>query len=167
MHPAFLLGLLLLSASLVPAAAAPANPAGKPAAADARAWAIVKADDSFVLRYGSSRAPDPLFAVACQPAAALLQFTVDVPAGHVRAGDGVAVSLAAGKRRMQLAATAFRGTGDRLVVEAAVTLEAHVLDLFASGDQLTVSMDGTRESIPLAGAKAKLADFRRACLGTS
>ncbi|MFG1359408.1 hypothetical protein [Xanthobacter pseudotagetidis] len=167
MRRAFLLGLLFSLAVLDHSAAAPAKPAAKPAAADARTWAIVKAEDSYVMRYGASRVPDPLFAVACQPAAALLQFTVDVPAGRIKAGDGVAVSLAAGKRRMQLAATAFRGAGDRLVVEAAVTLEANVLDLFASGDQLTVSMDGTREAIPLAGAKAKLADFRRACLGAS
>ncbi|MEP9350394.1 hypothetical protein [Xanthobacter sp. KR7-225] len=157
-------------AAAAPAArdAKPGTKAGaKPAPADPRVWAIVKADDTYVMRYGASRVADPLFAVACQPAAALLQFTVDVPAGRVKAGDGVAVSLAAGKRRMQLAATAFRGTGDRLVVEAAVTLEDAVLDLFASGEQLTVSMDGTRETIPLAGAKAKLSDFRRVCLGGS
>lgn len=183
-RPVFL-GLLLSLAALpfaavdlaVPgrALAAPAKPEAKAgtksgtksAPADPRIWAIAKAEDSYVMRYGSARVADPLFAVACQPAAALLQFTVDVPAGRIKAGDGVAVSLAAGKRRMQLAATAFRGTGDRLVVEAAVTLEDAVLDLFASGEQLTVSMDGTRETIPLAGAKAKLADFRRVCLGGS
>lgn len=133
---------------------------------DARIWAIAKADDTYVLRFGLPRATDPIFAVACQPGAQLIQFTVEVAAGKVKAGDGVALSLSSGKRRLELAASAFRsGTEGRVVVEAAVTLDGRVLDLFSEGDTLSVKMPGAGENFPLAGAKAKLTDFRRVCLG--
>ena len=133
--------------------------------ADPRVWVLARADDTFVLRFGLPRVADPVFAVACQPGAQLIQFTVEAASGKVKAGDGVALSLAAGKRRLELAASAFRGAADgRVVVEAAVALDGRVLDLFADGETLVVKMPGASESYPLAGAKAKLPDFRRACL---
>lgn len=134
--------------------------------ADPRVWTIAKGEDTYVLRYGAPRAADPTFAVACRPVAQLIQFTVEVASGKVKAGDGVAVSLSAGKRRLELAASSFRGaTEGSVVAEAAVTLDGKVLDLFADGDSLTVKIPGAKETYPLAGAKAKLPDFRRACLG--
>ncbi|MFS8038664.1 hypothetical protein ACI7BZ_17190 [Xanthobacter sp. AM11] len=135
------------------------------AKADPRVWSIAKGEDTYVLRYGAPRAADPVFAVACQPGASLIQFTVEVATGKVKAGDGVALSLAAGKRRLELAASAFRGAADgRVVVEAAVSLDARVLDLFSEGETLSVKMPGAAESYPLAGARSKLPDFRRVCL---
>lgn len=143
-----------------------AKPEKKGEKADPRVWTFAKGEDTFVLRYGVPRAADPTFAVACQPGAQLIQFTVEIPAGKLKAGDGVAVSLAAGKRRLELAASSFRGaTEGSVVAEAAVTLDGKVLDLFAEGDTLTVRIPGAKDSYPLAGAKAKLPDFRRACLG--
>ncbi|QRG05270.1 hypothetical protein EZH22_19510 [Xanthobacter dioxanivorans] len=133
--------------------------------ADPRVWVLARGEDTIVLRFGLPRAADPVFAVACQPGAQLIQFTVEVASGKVKAGDGVALSLAAGKRRLELAASAFRGAADgRVVVEAAVSLEGRVLDLFSEGETLVVKMPGASDSYPLAGAKAKLPDFRRACL---
>lgn len=131
---------------------------------DNRVWQLARADEATVLRFGAPGSADPVFAVACQPAAGLLQFTVEVKSEKIRSGEGVALSLAAGKRRLELAASTFRGATDGLVVaEAAVALDERVLDLFADGETLTVKAPGTATSFPLAGAKAKLADFRRAC----
>lgn len=161
-----LLGLILLATSV--AAPADAKTSKKERAAkekDGPIWAIAKAEDAYVLRYGPARSLDPQFAAACHPGADLLQITVEVADGKIKAGDGVAVSLVVGRRRLELAATAFRGAREgRLVVEAAVSLEARVIDLFAAGDELKITMPGAHESIPLAGAKAKLADFKRVCL---
>lgn len=127
-------------------------------------WSLVRGEDTYVLRFAPPRAADPLFAVACQPRAQLIQFTVEVPAGKVKAGDGVPLSLAAGKRRLELAASAFRGgTEGRVVVEAAVTLDDRVLALFSEGETLSVKMPGASDSYPLAGAKGKVGDFRKAC----
>ncbi|MEP9353287.1 hypothetical protein ABLE93_06760 [Xanthobacter sp. KR7-65] len=166
--------MLAGAAMLAPSAhAAPKSESGRAAArakeaeakADPRVWMIAKAEDTYVLRFGMPRVADPLFAMACQPGGQLIQFTVEVAAGKVRAGDGVALSLAAGKRRLELAASAFRGANDsRVVVEAAVALDARVLDLLAEGDTLVVRLPGATESYPLAGARAKLPDFRRVCL---
>lgn len=155
-----------------PAAAAPkAKAKGEPkpkaqeAKPDPRVWVFARGEDTFVLRYGLPRAADPVFAVACQPGAQLVQFTVEAASGKVKAGDGVALTLGAGKRRLELAASAFRGASDgHVVVEAAVSLDARVIDLFGEGESLSVRMPGASESYPLAGAKAKLPDFRRACL---
>lgn len=161
-----LLGLILLAANLTsPASAKTVKKNAATKGADEPAWAIAKADDAYVLRYGPPRAPDPQFAAACHPGADLLQITVEVASGQIKAGDGVPVSLAVGRRRLELAATAFRaGRKGYVVLEAAVTLEARVIDLFGSGDALAVSMPGAHQSIPLAEAKAKLADFKRVCL---
>ncbi|MDI4656040.1 hypothetical protein [Xanthobacter autotrophicus] len=138
------------------------KPEAKP---DPRVWVLAKAEDTFVLRYGLPRAADPVFAMACQPGAQLIQFTVEAASGKVKAGDGVALTLVAGKRRLELAASAFRAaTEGRVVVEAAVSLDARVLDLLGEGDTLVVRMPGASESYPLAGAKAKLGDFRRVCV---
>lgn len=141
---------------------------GKPdAKADPRVWIIVKLDETYVLRFGLPRSADPVFAVSCQPGAQLIQFTAEVASGKVKAGDGVALALSAGKRRLELAASAFRGSAEgKVVVEAAVALDGRVLDLFSDADTLVVRLPGATESYPLAGAKAKLPDFRRVCLST-
>ncbi|MFG1349686.1 hypothetical protein [Xanthobacter autotrophicus] len=174
---ALALTVMLASLTAMPATAAPQTkdkaksdakksdtkkPEAKP---DPRVWVLAKAEDTFVLRYGMPRAADPVFAMACQPGAQLIQFTVEAASGKVKAGDGVALTLVAGKRRLELAASAFRAaTEGRVVVEAAVSLDARVLDLLGEGDTLVVRMPGASESYPLAGAKAKLVDFRRVCV---
>ncbi|MDI4666412.1 hypothetical protein K9U40_19085 [Xanthobacter autotrophicus] len=169
------LAVALASSMAIPATAAPKDkarsearkpetrkPEAKP---DPRVWMLAKADDTFVLRYGMPRAPDPVFAMACQPGAQLILFTAEAASGKVKAGDGVALTLVAGKRRLELAASAFRAaTEGRVVVEAAVSLDGRVLDLLGEGDTLVVRMPGASDSYPLAGAKAKLGDFRKACL---
>lgn len=133
--------------------------------ADPRVWMVVKVDETYVLRFGLPKVADPVFAVSCQPGAQLIQFTAEVASGKVKAGDGVALSLAAGKRHLELAASAFRGSAEgKVVVEAAVALDGRVLDLFSDADNLVVRLPGATETYPLAGAKAKLPDFRRACL---
>lgn len=135
------------------------------AKSDPRVWMVVKVDETYVLRFGLPRTADPVFAVSCQPGAQLIQFTAEVASGKVKAGDGVALSLAAGKRRLELAASAFRGSAEgKVVVEAAVALDGRVLDLFSDADTLVVRLPGATETYPLAGAKAKLPDFRRVCL---
>lgn len=150
-----------------PALAARQKSEPRPAAPkDNRVWLIARADDTLVLRYGAPGAADPVFAVACQPSAGLLQFTVEVSSAKIRPGDGAALSLVAGKRHLELAASTFRGATDgQVVAEAAVALDDRVLDLFADGDSLTVRLPGSSSSFPLAGAKPKLADFRRGCQG--
>jgi hypothetical protein len=142
-----------------------AKPAKHPETAkDNRVWFIARADQTTVLRFGVPGTADPVFAVSCQPGARLLQFTVEVKSTKIRSGEGVALSLAAGKRRLELAASTFRGVGeDTLVAEAAVALDDRVLDLLSEGETLTVRAPGATASFPLAGAKAKLPDFRRAC----
>lgn len=155
---------------LTPAVAAPREkPASRPPAResvrDPRVWSVVRADDTYVLRYGLPRAADPAFAAACQPQARLIQIMVEVDTARIRSGDGVALSLSAGRRKLELAGSAFRAaTEGRVVVEAAVTLDARVLDLFADGDTLTVRVPGATEVFPLAGARQRLPDFRRVCL---
>lgn len=131
---------------------------------DNRVWLIARTDETTVLRFGPPGTTDPVFAMACHPGAGLLQFTVEVTSAKIRSGEGVALSLAAGKRRLELAASTFRGASDGLVVaEAAVSLEGRVLDLLSEGETLTVRAPGATASFPLAGAKAKLPDFRKAC----
>lgn len=162
--------LFAVATLTMPACAAPKSGAkGKAQEArnekpDPRTWALVRVDDTLVLRFGPPRVSDPVFAVSCQPGAQLIQFTVETASGKLRAGDGVALALSAGKRRLELAASTFRGaTEGRVVVEAAVSLDARVIDLLSDGDTLVARMPGASETYPLAGAKAKLQDFRKAC----
>lgn len=169
--PMLALPMLAMSMLADPAWAAPKPDAARgssrkdEAKPDPRVWMIAKAEDTYVLRFGLPRVADPVFAMACQPGAQLIQFTVEVASAKVKAGDGVALSLAAGKRRLELAASAFRGATDgRVVVEAAVSLDARVLDLLSDGDTLVVRLPGATETYPIAGARAKLPDFRRVCL---
>ncbi|WP_029002915.1 hypothetical protein [Azorhizobium doebereinerae] len=164
---AALVALMCLGASggaLAAAKSGKANKAEPPP--DPRVWTIAKADDAYALRFALPRATDPVFAATCQPSAQLLQIAVEVPNDKkIRSGDGVPLSLSNGKRRLELAASAFLASNDGLlVVEAAVTLDARVLDLFRDGDTLTVKMPGSSQTFPLAGARARLGDFERACL---
>lgn len=136
-------------------------------APDPRVWSIVKAEDAYVLRYALPRAADPAFAATCQPSAQLLQIAVEVQNDQkIRSGDGVPLSLANGKRKLELAASAFLANAEGLlVVEAAVALDARVFDLFRDGETLVVKMPGSTQNLPLAGARSRLADFERVCLG--
>lgn len=148
-------------------AAAPAAKGRKAAEAekDKRVWTLGKADDAIALRYILPKGTEPSFAATCQPSGQLMQITVEVSSKLIRSGDGVALSLVNGRRRLELAASAFlAGTDGRLVVEAAVALEPRVFDIFRDGETLTVKVPGATESFPLAGARARLADFERACL---
>lgn len=158
--------LIALPLAAVPARAATAHAATDPRPIDTKAWAILKTDDGFVLRYGVPHEGNPPFSATCQPAAGLLQFTVEVDSRKVRAGEGVPLTFTAGKQRLELAAATFRGADRGLVIGAAVTLDGRALDLFGAGETLHVAMPGLSERIPLAGAQAKLADFKRACLTT-
>ena len=159
----------MMSAGFAGAAQA-ASKSGKAAKAEAppdpRVWTIAKSDDTYALRFSLPRAGDPVFAATCQPSAQLLQIAVEVPTDKkIRSGDGVPLSLSNGKRRLELAATAFQGAGDGLlVVEAAVTLDARVFDLFKDGETLTAKMPGSTQTFPLAGARTRLGDFERVCL---
>ncbi|OYY23143.1 MAG: hypothetical protein B7Y65_03695 [Azorhizobium sp. 35-67-15] len=133
--------------------------------ADTRVWSLVRGDDTYVLRFGQPRAADPAFAATCQPSAQLLQIALEVNSTKIRSGDGVALSLSSGKRHLELAASAFLGSSDGLlVVEAAVSLEPRVFDIFRDGDTLTIRLAGQTQTLPLAGARARLQDFERACL---
>lgn len=132
--------------------------------ADTRVWSLVRGDDTYVLRFGQPRATDPAFAATCQPSAQLLQIALEVNSTKIRSGDGVAMSLSSGKRHLELAASAFQGSSDGLlVVEAAVSLEPRVFDIFRDGDTLTIRLAGQTQTLPLAGARARLQDFERAC----
>lgn len=160
-----------VAAASVGVAATRSTPAAARAAAgtppdDAKAWAILKTEDGYVLRYGVPHDGNPPFSATCQPAAGLLQFTVEVNSRKVRAGDGVPLTFTAGTRRLELAAATFRGADRGLVAGAAVTLDGRALDLFSAGETLHVALPGLSEHIPLAGAQAKLADFKRVCLAT-
>ncbi|OYX87390.1 MAG: hypothetical protein B7Y84_11800 [Azorhizobium sp. 32-67-21] len=154
------------------AAAAPVAPKPPKAAPDPRTWSLVKGEGAYVMRYGMPRDPEPDFAVTCQPGAQLLQFTAEVSGRPFASGEGVALTLGNGKRRMELAATAFLGAADgNLLVEAAVALERRVFDIFDAGDTLVLRIPSTRPktqpvslSFPLASAKGRFADFERACL---
>lgn len=133
--------------------------------ADTRVWSLVRGDDTYVLRFGQPRATDPAFAATCQPSAQLLQIALEVNSTKIRSGDGVALSLSSGKRHLELAASAFLGSSDGLlVVEAAVSLEPRVFDIFRDGDTLTIRLAGQTQTLPLAGARTRLQDFERACL---
>ncbi len=49
-----------------------------------------------------------MFSATCLPSAQLLQIAVEVPQDNkIRSGDGVPLSLSSGKRRLELAASAF------------------------------------------------------------
>lgn len=169
--PAFCAALLMAGCAGASALAAPVS---KPKVAkttpDPRVWALAKGEDTFVLRFSDPRDPDPDFAATCQPGARLLQFAAEVDGRPFSSGEGVPVTLSSGKRRLELAATAFQG-GGKMVVEAAVALDARVFDLFDGGDTLTLKIPPSVPkghaitlAYPLAGARARLADFQRACL---
>ncbi|OYW31982.1 MAG: hypothetical protein B7Z41_09790, partial [Rhizobiales bacterium 12-66-7] len=123
---------------------------------DTRVWSLVRGDDTYVLRFGQPRAADPAFAATCQPSAQLLQIALEVNSTKIRSGDGVALSLSSGKRHLELAASAFLGSSDGLlVVEAAVSLEPRVFDIFRDGDTLTIRLAGQTQTLPLAGARSR------------
>ncbi|WP_127090186.1 hypothetical protein [Aquabacter cavernae] len=171
--PAFFAALLVAMCATLPAAAAtPAKPKPAKPTPDPRIWTMVKGEDTFVLRFSLQRDPDPDFAAICQPGAQLLQIAAEIDGRPFSSGEGVPVTLTAGKRRLELAATAFLGGGDgKMVVEAAVALDPRIFDLFESGDTLTLRIPPSAPkakalvlTYPLAGARARLADFQRACL---
>ncbi len=154
------------------AEAATAKPQKVAAPVDTRVWTIAKGEGTYVLRYAQPRDLDPDFALTCQPSGRLLQIAIEVVGKPFSSGDGVPISLINGKRRLELAATAFLGSDGALVVEAAVSLEPRVFDLFRGGDTLVVKMPAANpktaaptQSYPLAGARARLADFENVCLG--
>lgn len=155
---------LALCAGALEAATPKAKP--KPATPpDPRVWSLAKGEDTFALRYALPRDVDPSFAATCQPSANLLQIAVEVKTKKIASGDGVPLSLSNGHRRLELAATAFLGSSDGdLVVEAAVSLNTQVLDLFREGDTLVIKLPGETQSLPLAGVRPRLADFERVCL---
>ncbi|MEW6257750.1 MAG: hypothetical protein AB1592_17485 [Pseudomonadota bacterium] len=171
--PAFCAALLIAGCAGASALAAPvAKPKPGKAAPDPRVWALAKGEDTFVLRYSDPRDPDPDFAATCQPSARLLQIAVEVDGRPFSSGEGVPMTLTSGKRRLELAATAFQGGGDgKMVVEAAVALDARVFDLFDGGETLTLKIPPSVPkghaitlAYPLTGARARLGDFERACL---
>ncbi|MFG1423957.1 hypothetical protein [Roseixanthobacter liquoris] len=152
-------------ANAAKASASKGNAAKTQMPADTRVWSLVRGDDTYVLRFAQPRATDPVFAATCQPSAQLLQIALEVNSTKIRSGDGVALSLSSGKRHLELAASAFLGSSDGLlVVEAAVTLDPRVFDIFRDGDTLTIRLAGQTQTLPLAGARARLQDFERSCL---
>lgn len=149
--------------------AKPTTPTGKEAPAKPvilpGTWNSNRDGEAFLLQYGTAGAPAPTLLATCWPGAGLFQILVEVSSPKARSGDAVRLVLGNGKVSVEFAASVFASaTEGRTAVEAQVTLEPKLVELFKQGEQLKVTVPGITVLLPLAGVKRRIDDFEKACL---
>ncbi|HSI40045.1 MAG TPA: hypothetical protein VLA00_05800 [Xanthobacteraceae bacterium] len=128
-------------------------------------WTAAREEEGVTLQFRIPGTPAPTLFVACRPDGGLFQVVAEVSPPKARPGDAVKLVIGNGRVTVEFAASVFPSATDgRMAVEAQVTLEPKLVELFKTAEQLRIVVPGATETLPLASLQKRIADFEKACL---
>lgn len=125
-------------------------------------WRFTRARGEPTLQYGL--ASESLISFSCQPDSGLVRVISAISSGSVKSGDRAAIKLINGKKKFEIAGTAFTNNkGDEIEVGGQTRIDASLFGLFQGEEPLVVDVSGRRRELPIANAQASADAFRKAC----
>lgn len=115
------------------------------------------------LLYGAS-ADDFQISFACLSENGLLRVVSQIGSRGLQPGDAAAIRLMSGKRRFEIAGTAF-STLDREEVDVggATRMDLDLFALFKGTERLIVEVPGRKRALPTKNASQRAEQFQKAC----
>jgi hypothetical protein len=115
------------------------------------------------LFYGAG-VDDYQIAFSCQPESGLLRVISQIGSRGVQPGDSAAIRLHSGKRKFEVAGTAFTTeTRHGIDIGGATRFDPDLFVLFKGGETLVIEVPGRKKSLPITDAGPSADAFQRAC----
>ena len=138
----------------------------KKALAAKPAWRFVRQSSAPTLLYGTADEFEISF--SCQPESGLLRVISQIGSRGVQPGDGAAIKLHSGKRKFEVAGTAFSAEARKDVdIGGATRFDLELFVLFKESETLVIEVPGRKRSLPIADAGPSADAFQKACSATA
>jgi len=136
--------------------------AKKEAVASKPAWRFVRQSSAPTLLYGTS--DEFQISFSCQPDSGLLRVISQIGSRGVQPGDGAAIKLHSGKRKFEVAGTAFSAEERKDIdIGGATRFDPELFVLFKGGETLVIEVPGRKRSLPITDAGPSADAFQKAC----
>jgi hypothetical protein len=127
------------------------------------AWRFVRPSSVPTLIYGAG-VDDYQIAFSCQPDSGLLRVISQIGSRGVQPGDSAAIRLHSGKRKFEVAGTAFTTEVHKGVeIGGATRFDPDLFVLFKGSETLVIEVPGRKKSLPITDAGPSADAFQRAC----
>jgi hypothetical protein len=127
------------------------------------AWKFVRPSSVPTLLYGAG-VDDYQISFSCQPDSGLLRVISQIGSRGVQPGDSAAIRLHSGKRKFEVAGTAFAAQARNGVdIGAATRLDPELFVLFKGSETLVIEVPGRKKSLPITDVGPSADAFQRAC----
>ena len=126
------------------------------------AWRFVRQSSAPTLLYGTG--DDFQISFSCQLDSGLLRVVSQIGSRGVQPGDGAAIRLHSGKRKFEVAGTAFSTEARKGVdIGGATRFDSELFVLFKGSETLVIEVPGRKKSLPITDAGPSADAFQRAC----
>jgi hypothetical protein len=138
----------------------------KEAVASKPAWRFIRQPSAPTLLYGT--VDEFQISFSCQPESGLLRVISQIGSRGVQPGDGAAIKLHSGKRKFEVAGTAFSADARKEVdIGGATRFDAELFVLFKGNEPLVIEVPGRKRSLPITDAGPSADAFQKACSATA
>jgi hypothetical protein len=138
----------------------------KEAVAPKPAWRFVRQSSAPTLLYGT--VDEFQISFSCQPESGLLRVISQIGSRGVQPGDGAAIKLHSGKRKFEVAGTAFTTEARKDIdIGGATRFDPELFVLFKGGETLVIEVPGRKRSLPITDAGPSADAFQKACSATA
>ena len=130
-------------------------------------WRFIRPSSTPTLFYGAA-ADDFQISFSCQPDSGLLRVIAQIGSRGVQPGDGAAIRLQSGKRKFEVAGTAFTTKSRKGIdIGGATRIDPGLFVLFKGSDPLVVEVPGRKRALPMQDAGPSAEAFQKACSATA
>jgi hypothetical protein len=127
------------------------------------AWRFVRPSSVPTLIYGAG-VDDYQIAFSCQPESGLLRVIAQIGSRGVQPGDSAAIRLHSGKRKFEVAGTAFTTEARKGIdIGGATRFDPDLFVLFKGSETLVIEVPGRKKSLPITDVGPSADAFQRAC----
>jgi hypothetical protein len=126
-------------------------------------WRFSRTRGEPTLQYGLANETS-VISFTCQPESGLVRVISTFAASGVKPGDRAAIRLTSGKKKFEIAGTAFANDKrDEIEVGGQTRIDPSLFGLFQGEEVLVVDVSGRRRELSIANAQASADAFRKAC----
>jgi hypothetical protein len=126
-------------------------------------WRFSRTRGEPTLQYGAANDAS-VISFTCQAESGLVRVISTIAASGVKPGDRAAIRLTSGKKKFEIAGTAFANDKrDEIEVGGQTRIDAALFSLFQGEEPLVIDVSGRKRSLPVTDARASADAFRKAC----
>jgi hypothetical protein len=130
------------------------------------AWRFVRQSSAPTLLYGTG--DEFQISFSCQPDSGLLRVISQIGSRGVQPGDSAAIRLHSGKRKFEVAGTAFTTEASKAVeIGGATRFDPDLFVLFKGSETLVIEVPGRKKSLPITDVGPSADAFQKACSATA